>query len=202
MILTTGLPRKDSGGKRRAVRKAGFTLLELILVMMLAAIVLSLAAPSLRVFANARPIANAAAQFVTLTNYARSQAISEGRTYRLNLDPDKGLFWLTAQEGGLFQPLQQEFGRVFSLPEGTKTDWLTPPAGSTGMTIPGLQLSGQTDTPDASGTDANTSIAFYPDGHTETSDLRLTDRRGNTLNIVCFSPTERFRVETPKEGNT
>ena len=51
MILTTGLPRKDGGGEKRAVRKAGFTLLELILVMMIAAIVLSLAAPSLRIFA-------------------------------------------------------------------------------------------------------------------------------------------------------
>ena len=199
MTLTTGLSGKHGGRERRAVRKAGFTLLELILVMLIVAIVLSIAAPSLRMFANARPVANAAAQFVALTDYARSQAISEGRTYRLNLDPDKGLFWLTAQEGGAFQPLEREFGRVFSLPEGTKVDWLDPPAVSTGITVPGLRLSGQTDnTPDAAGTAARTSIAFYPDGHTETSNLRLTDRRGNTLSIVCFSPTDRFRVVAAK----
>jgi len=202
MISTTGLPRKHGGRERQSVRKTGFTLLELILVMMIAAIVLFMAAPSLRMFANARPVANAAAQFVALTDYARSQAISEGRTYRLNLDPDKGLFWLTAQEGGVFQPLEREFGRVFSLPEGTKMDWLAPLAVSTGITVPGLRLPGQTDMPDASGTAARTSIAFYPDGHTETSSLRLTDRRGNTLSIVCFSPTERFRVITAKEDNT
>ena len=203
MILTTGLSDKHGGRERRAFRRAGFTLLELILVMMIAAIVLSMAAPSLRMFANARPVANTAAQFVALTDYARSQAISEGRTYRLNLDPDKGLFWLTAQEGGVFQPLEREFGRVFSLPEGTKMDWLAPPAVSTGITVPGLRLPGQTDIQDASGTTtARTFIAFYPDGHTETSELRLTDRRGNTLSIVCLSPTERFRVITAKEDNT
>ena len=198
MISTTGLLDKHAGQERRAFRRAGFTLLELILVMMIAVVVLSIAAPSLRMFANARPVANAAAQFVALTDYARSQAISEGRTYRLNLDPDKGLFWLTAQEGGVFQPLEREFGRVFSFPEGTKMDWLAPLAVSTGITVPGLRLPGQTDIQDASGTTAHTFIAFYPDGHTETSELRLTDRRGNTLSIVCFSPTERFRVVTAK----
>lgn len=195
MISITGLPGKHGYGERQ-IQKAGFTLLELILVMMIAAIVLAMAAPSLHLFANARPLANTAGQFVALTDYARSQAISEGRTYRLNLDPDKGLFWLTTQEGGVFQPLEREFGRVFSFPEGTKADWITPTDVSTGATVPGLQLPGQTEAQDASGTTARAYIVFYPDGRTETSELRLTDRRGNTLNIICLSPTERFRVIT------
>ncbi|MBM4024858.1 MAG: prepilin-type N-terminal cleavage/methylation domain-containing protein, partial [Planctomycetes bacterium] len=61
----------------------GMTLLELILVLIILSTVLALAAPSLRGFFASRRIDGAAAQILALTQWARSQAVSEGIVYRL-----------------------------------------------------------------------------------------------------------------------
>jgi len=146
-------------------------LLELVLVMVIICTVLGMAAPSLRGFFASRQTIDAGAQIVALTQYARTEAASEGRGYRLNLDAETGKYWLTAQAGGAFAPLPAEIGRVFCLPEGTTARWdSTGEAASSGW------------------------ISFYPDGRTEPADIRLTGRQGDAVRIVCSSPTEQFRA--------
>jgi len=133
--------------------------------------VLSMAAPSLRGFFASRKTDDAAFQIIALTKLARSQAITEGRMYRLNVDTDESSYWLTAMDGGVFSQLNEEFGRTFLLPEGTSAE-----------------LEKETEGP---------YIEFYPQGRTETSTIRLTDRKGDVFEIACLSPTEQFRmVET------
>jgi type II secretion system protein H len=77
-------------------RFKGFTLLELIVVMVILATVLALAGPSLRGFFGSRQLPDTAAQILALTQFARSQAISEGIIYRLNFNTSKREYWLTA----------------------------------------------------------------------------------------------------------
>lgn len=156
---------------------AGFTLLELILVMVLICTVLAMAAPSLRGFFASRQTADAAAQIVALAQFARAQAAAEGRTYRLNLDTESGKYWLTAQTGGAFTALPSEFGRVFSLPEGAIAGWEAPAEAASRGWVP-----------------------FYPDGRTEAADIRLDGRQGEALKIVCLSPAERFHVVAATVG--
>jgi Tfp pilus assembly protein FimT len=108
---------------------------------------------------------------VALAHYARTRAIADAFTYRLNLDTDQNTYWLTAQTGGAFATLPSEFGRVFSLPEGTVAQWQTPGSAS-----------------------ANGWIPFYPDGRTEATTVRLMGRQGDIFDIVCSSPAEQFRV--------
>ena len=188
MTATTGLnadPRRCGPARLRGALArnrlcpaiAGFTLLELILVMVIICTVLAMAAPSLRGFFASRQTADAAAQIVALTQWARSQAVAEGRTYRLNFDVEAGTYWLTSQEGGAFRPLQCEFGRVFSLPEGTRIRW------------------------DGTSEDlSHTRILFYPNGRTQETAVRLTGHQGEVVEIACPSPTEPFRVIMPSEG--
>ena len=164
-------------GNRRCQAGAGFTLLELVLVMMIICTVLAMAAPSLRGFFASRRTTDAAAQIVALTRLARSEAVSKGRIYRLNFDVAAGTYWLTAQEGGTFNRLQTEFGRVFSLPEGTSITWQG-----------------------TSGDVAREHIEFYPNGRTETAEVRLTGRQGEVVDIACPSATELFQVVTPSES--
>src|SRR3954451_5735592 len=98
ITLTPALSRRTGrGGKAR-----GFTLLELILVMAIIAIVAAITVPSFRTFAIGRNSQNTASDIIGLTNYARTQAASEGRVYRLNFDTTNGAFWLTAKYGGAF----------------------------------------------------------------------------------------------------
>ena len=169
------LRRADAGsGKRRAAR--GFTLLELVLVMVIVCTVLAMAAPSLGGFFASRRTADAAAQIVALTGLARSQAIAQGRTYRLNLDTDAGAYWLTVQQGGAFGALGSEFGRRFSLPEGTVANW---------DEVTQAALSRH--------------VEFYPDGTSQAATIRLTGRQGEVVEITCPSPTEPFEVGLPDE---
>ena len=94
-----------------ASRGGGFTLLELILVLVLISTVLALAAPSLRGFAQGRKVHDAAAHMLAVARMASAQAVAEARVYRLNFDADEGAYWLTARFEGTFEELGTEFGR-------------------------------------------------------------------------------------------
>lgn len=155
----------------------GFTLLELVLVMMIMCTVLALAAPSLRGFFASHQTQDAAACIVALAGFARSQAIAEGCVYRFNFDGDEGTYWLTVQREGGFEPLKTEFGRTFHLPEGTQLDFEA-----------------------RGGSRESTYVDFFPTGRTEPAAIRLTGRQGDTELVACLSATEQFRVTVGYEG--
>jgi len=156
--------------ERRATR-AGFTLLELVLVMVVIGTVLGMAAPSLRGFFESRKAADAASTLVALTQFARSGAIAEGRIYRLSLDEAAGTYRLSAQEGGAFVALNSEFGRVFRFPEGVRSE----------MLVQGAD-------------ESRDYVDFYPDGRTEPTVIVLRGMQGEMVEIRCLSPAEAFRI--------
>lgn len=166
-----------TGPRNSARRQSGLTLIELILVMVIICTVLAMAAPSLGGFFGSRRTADAAAQIVALAHYARTQAATEGRVFRLNVDPAEGTYSLTHESGGVFVKLGNEFGRTFSLPDGTRAAWEARP-----------------------GDPPRDYVAFWPEGRTEASTLRLTGRRGEVFDVVCRSPAERFHVVSPSEA--
>jgi type II secretion system protein H len=84
---------------RSAERKgrAGFTLIELILVMAVLVIVLALVAPSLSNFFRGRSLDSEARRFVSLTRYAESRAVSEGVPMLVWIDPEQRSYGLTEE---------------------------------------------------------------------------------------------------------
>jgi len=156
--------------RSRQLRR-GFTLLELILVMVILSTVLALAAPSLRGFFASRQIHDAAAQILSLIQLAGSEAASQGTTYRLNFDTAEGMYWLTARQGGSFDKLGTEFGRQFSLPRDTTVE------------LTGASRDARLDY-----------IAFGPEGTFTPATITLTDRRGEKMRLVCPSATEPFSI--------
>src|SRR5271170_8007727 len=106
----------------RCHRYRAFTLIELLMVMLIITIMVALVAPKLSGFAMGRKASDEARTLVSLARYARSQAISEGRVYRLNVDPSGRQFWLTAEQDGQFQPPQNEYGEKYDLPDGVSMD--------------------------------------------------------------------------------
>ena len=151
------------------------TLLELILVMVILSTVLAIAAPSLRGFFASRRLDSAAAQILALTQWARSQAISEGVVYRLNFDTRDRTYWLTAQKAGVFESLDTEMGQVYTVPQDVE-----------------LELE------DIDQKDREVFLAFTPHGTATAGVVRLTDRSGRVLEVGCPSLTEPFSIVEPK----
>ncbi|MBN2316488.1 MAG: GspH/FimT family pseudopilin [Sedimentisphaerales bacterium] len=157
--------------KRQHRGHGAFTLLELILVMVILSTVLAMAAPSLRGFFGSRKTHDEAAQLLALTQFARSQAISEGITYRLNVDTNDRVYWLTSQRKGVFEKLKTEFGYVFSFPSDITVE---------------LE--------DVDKDDDGMYFAFTPQGTVTAGTIRLIDRRGLVLEITCPTVTESFSI--------
>lgn len=147
------------------------TLLELILVMVILATVLAMAAPSLRGFFTSRRGDDAAAQILALTQFARSQAVSEGIAYRLNFDTQEQTCWLTAQKAGAYERLETGFGKAYTIPK----DLI-------------IELE------DVEQDEHDVFLAFTPYGTVTAGTVRLIDRRGRALQISCPTVTESFSI--------
>jgi prepilin-type N-terminal cleavage/methylation domain-containing protein len=169
MTSTTG-PNSD----RR--RSGGFTLLELIAVLVLISTVLAIAAPSLRGFVRGRQTSDTAARMLSLTHLARSRAISQGCTYRLNFDTEEGIYWLTVQEGGAFVEIEGDYGRHFRLPVGVS-----------------IALNAPSDEEELS------YVRFHPDGRCDAATIELVGGEGDVLQVICPSASERFRIISPTD---
>jgi prepilin-type N-terminal cleavage/methylation domain-containing protein len=156
---------------------AGFTILELVLVMVIICSVLGAAAPSLRGFFISRRTHDTASRILSLTRLARSQAVSEGRIYRLVLDSHQGHYQLLlhGQEG--LQEVGSSLGREFGLPDGTRMEV------------------------DVAGAPGRDYLDFFPDGRSEPANIVLTDIKGGVVTIRCLAPAELFAITEDDEDS-
>src|SRR5215208_972893 len=83
----------------RRTRSSAFTLLELVLVMVIIATVLAMAAPSLRGWHKGSKMKDTAAEFISLTELARTRAVSSTVVHRLMVDSQNGRCFLAMQQG-------------------------------------------------------------------------------------------------------
>ena len=199
-------------------RRSGFTLLELILVMLIVAVMAAVMVPKLVNFRIGRSNANTAEQLVSMANYARTQAIAQGQTYRLNVDAANGQFWLTvADQNGVFQPAGNDYGQKISAAPGTTMEFTLDPTPNVQMTLaPSVQQQAITPTPPvqdpaATSSQSNTLMAnqrdpkdgsyieFEPSGRCDEAIITLTDRLRDVIRVGCPSETESFHVLAPGE---
>jgi prepilin-type N-terminal cleavage/methylation domain-containing protein len=163
--------RPQSRGPRCGVRRDGFTLLELVAVLVILCVVAAMAAVSLREFGRGRGGGDCAAQIIALTRWARTQAVTEGTLYRLNFDTSSRSYWVTVERYGNFEHPGQEFGRLFTAPDSVVSIECSAPPGPDGQYV-----------------------QFWPTGRTDPASVRVTDMTGHVTEIVCPSPTELFHV--------
>ena len=152
--------------------RTGFTLLELVLVLLLISIGVGIVAPILGNFARGRRMEDTAAQIVVLCNHARMQAISEGRPFRLDFDPNGKSYGLTAQQGGQFVSLGTDFGQRFPVADDVRVE---------------------TDLPRSQD---GIFVTFKANGRTEPApvNVKVSDTKGESVLIICESPTELFHI--------
>jgi type II secretion system protein H len=149
----------------------GFTLMELVLVMVIIAILSAIAIPRLSGFSKGRRLNNEADRFISVANWAREQAINRGVTYRVNIDENARRFWLTfaSDDGTTFQN-DDEQNLNFLLPDD-------------------IFISSDSKTQDGE------YIEFQPSGRVTAATVRLVNQStGEEVDIGSLSATEIFHV--------
>jgi prepilin-type N-terminal cleavage/methylation domain-containing protein len=159
---------------KRHRTQSGFTLWELILVMVVITIALAMAAPSLGGWGRSAKLRDIGDQFLAVTRFARSQAIADATVYRLNIDTSANTYWLTMQQGQQFIELGNSFGQLHTLPEGYR--------------IILHATAGPADQP------AATTIDFLPNGRLTPAQIQIVNDLGATLDIAALAATEQFHV--------
>ena len=157
------------------IRTRGFTLLELIVVLLVLSVLFAMAAPSMSGFGAGRAAKQTASQIVSLARWAREQAISEGRTYRLVFDATNHVYFITAANGAVFEREPVEFGRNFTVPEGVDLTF---------------------DIPQVAGMPC---LDFLASGRSQPGHIRIVSRDGEATELACLSATEPLRVVSADE---
>jgi general secretion pathway protein H len=139
-----------------SVRERGFTLIEILVVLVIVAIITGAAILSLNILGGAPPAKHAAEQLSALAELASQQAVMEGQQYGLLIERHSyrffiydGAQWQPVQDSTLFHP--RTLGKDVNLDlqlEGTKIKLAVTP-----------DASGDTSADDESGTSDNDSSA-------------------------------------------
>ena len=155
----------------QSYQRKAFTLLELILVMIILATVLTIAVPSLRGFFASRKINDVAEQIQIMTRYAKIQSISDSRSYFVNFDPQAKEYWVSTSNQDRNALLGNNFGKIHVIPSDIQMEF--------------------DHVPDQSGIYY---LPFNPEGYTQACSVRLSDNRNNVLELICYSPSENFEI--------
>jgi type IV fimbrial biogenesis protein FimT len=160
--------------RRNPRQPGGFTLIELMLVMLIITVVLGMAAPSLRGWRRGTTMKGAAEDFITITRYARVQAVANGAVHRVILEPATGRYYVAVQSGQQFEPLESNLASG-TIPDGFRAQWADQQSAQRGY------------------------VEFQPNGRAQTARLRITSDYGDEVQVECATPSEVFRIVDPTE---
>jgi len=83
-----------------ALRKRGFTMIELAIVLVIAGLLTAMAVPKLAAAFRQRSVSSAGDQFVLAHSLARSTALRYGRVSELHVDAAAARFWVEVDTSG------------------------------------------------------------------------------------------------------
>lgn len=91
---------RETGRETRDARRtidSGFTLLEVTLVLLILAVIISFAIPKLR-DSSTQELQSHVRRLATTFRFLRNEAVLNGRTYMLNYDLDQQRYWITSED--------------------------------------------------------------------------------------------------------
>ena len=154
--------------------KKGYTLIELIVVVLLIGLVMTLAAPRLRNALLTDNLKGAARKMIGIINNLRNEAIREQRDYSLHLDLDANRLWIS------YGPMTDE-ERAVAGEEGSRL----PPD----IRIHDVWIKGE-----GKMVRGETRIMFSRRGYTQKSAIHLSSEDGRELTLVLNSFLGKVKV--------
>jgi prepilin-type N-terminal cleavage/methylation domain-containing protein len=104
---------------RYSLGVAGFTLVEVMVVLLLLGFILLLTFPNFREVIAPRDFKRAVLGFVGTLRYAQSQAVTTKLHHRINIDVKENGYWISREgEKGKFDRDPSSLGQLTSLPRG------------------------------------------------------------------------------------
>ncbi|MGC4034220.1 MAG: prepilin-type N-terminal cleavage/methylation domain-containing protein [Tepidisphaeraceae bacterium] len=165
---------------RRPAHLRGFTLIELILVLIVLSVVMAIAAPSLRGWGQGQKLRNVADDFLSATRYARTQAVTTATPYAIELNASDNSYVIKSiGPDGVRKEVTGSMGQTTKLPDSYTFKVVS--GGGTGQASEGQAT-------------AAASLVFYPDSRSTPAVLEFTSPLGDVIKIASDSPAEPFRI--------
>ena len=160
--------------------RAGFTLLEMLVVLVLVGVITAVAVPAVGAGIQTLRLQSAARHVAAALRLARGRAIRSQEIHLVSLDRERGR--VTVGSGDL------EFTRSFQLPPGVRVQEAILLDGTAPR--PGRPMPERTD------------FYFAPNGLSQALEIRLANARGRSLRVVqqAFSRSPRI-LQVPPEEN-
>ena len=169
----------------RRSHKSGFTLMELLLVMLVIAVAAAIVAPGFSGFSRGRRLPNTAMALMTTARWCRVQAIINGTTYHLNIDKFKEQWTVTKDDGtGVFVDVDEKetMGQVYTLPDGIQFGDML------------FETTEETDSTEEY-------VTFKPNGRTDVVTIRLVSNdNGHFIDVACDMPLGTFHLVSSAES--
>ena len=149
--------------------KSAFTLIELVTVLVVIAIALAIAAPSLRTWSENSKLRNCSEQFLSATRWARRQAISTAVDQVLAFKLDGSGFVINSDNTVTLNSAEGEYGQQMTLPVGYTITLVT-------------------------GGEQPSSIRFSMNGRVTPATVEIRTPAGGFVQIACSEIAGNFKV--------
>ncbi|MBI4566007.1 MAG: GspH/FimT family pseudopilin [Planctomycetes bacterium] len=182
------LKSRSYGGSAEASAKAeaGFTLTEVVVVMLALVVIAGVIAPRFSDFVPSLRTSKAAQELMAILNKARTEAALTGRRFRVSLrqgdsEALRPSYYLAYEpdplnEPAWFRPMPGDWGRPVSLPEGVAFE----------------SLDGAAEDPERSG---EFYVEFAADGTATEATIVLANERGRRVTLKVEGTNGRVRLE-------
>ena len=168
--------------------QAGFTLLELLIVILIMAVVVGFSVPRFSRTFSYLQLQVFAYDVAKLLTYASKRAVARGEMLRIHFDVEGGRYWLAhAQEAspeGESERIAGKFGRISSVPEAISLD---PSAREVAFY------------PDGRAVGTSIEVAFYPDGRADRFEMFIFNNRQDGYRLVTNVWTGRVKLLETRE---
>ncbi len=185
-----------------ATKRRGFTLIELMIVVVLVGIMTAMIIPEMKGTFEDALLRSTARKLVNILNLAYSQAVTVSQPHRVRLDRKSGHYVMerTAREGegdGGFVPVRNVIGSEGELDTRISIDIRNPDEDQAPATDPDSSSAPREDAQKPARSDF---ISFNPDGTADDKEIILRDREGFRLALRINPTTARVRIiEAPRE---